>query len=171
MMHDVSELPLLQSALSEALAIAGQELGNIQLIDWRSGHLTIAVQRGFTQEFLDCFRHVSIRDGCACGRALFNRETVVLDDVTLDRQFLPYRNVAERAGFRAVQSTPLLTNSGALIGILSTHGGDTPTAEQLALIKSLAIRTANGVLRDRAQKHVFPDLDGFALRRRLQTVN
>ena len=52
MMHDVSELPLLQSALGEALVITGQELGNIQLIDWRTGHLEIMAQQCFTDEFL-----------------------------------------------------------------------------------------------------------------------
>ncbi|UWU69465.1 hypothetical protein N2602_02740 [Bradyrhizobium sp. NC92] len=65
MMHDVSELPLLQSALSEALVITGQKLGNIQLIDWKTGHLEIMAQQGFSEDFLDCFRRVTIRDGCA----------------------------------------------------------------------------------------------------------
>ncbi|WFU34467.1 hypothetical protein QA635_08650 [Bradyrhizobium brasilense] len=83
-MHDVSELPLLQSALSEALVITGQELGNIQLIDWKTGHLEIMAQQGLSEEFLNCFRRVTIRDGCACGRALFNRQPVILDDVTMD---------------------------------------------------------------------------------------
>ncbi|MHC2435713.1 GAF domain-containing protein [Bradyrhizobium sp. USDA 4451] len=169
-MHDVSELPLLQSALNEALAITGQELGNIQLIDWKMGHLEIMAQQGFTEEFLDCFRRVTIRDGCACGRALFNRQPVVIHDVTLDPRFFPFRNVAERAGFKAVQSTPLLTNSGALVGVLSTHGQHAPSEEQLGSIRSLAIRTAHSILRARAEKSSFPDLDGFAMRRRLQTV-
>ena len=170
-MYDPSELPLLQSALSEALAMTGQKLGNVQLIDWKMGDLTIAAQQGFAQEFLDCFHRVTIRDGCACGRALFNRESIVLDDATIDPRFLPFRNIAERAGVRAVQSTPLLTNSGALVGVLSTHGARSPTAEQLGLIRNLAMRTADGIVRGRAQKSMFPDLDGLAMRRRLHAVN
>jgi len=167
MMHAVSELPLLQSALSEALVITGQELGNIQLIDWKTGHLEIVAQQGFSEEFLDCFRRVTIRDGCACGRALFNRQPVVLDDVTADPRFLPFRDIAERAGFKAVQSTPLITHSGALVGILSTHGKGVPDEKQLGLIRSLAMRTAGGIVRDRAARTTFADLDGFALRQRL----
>ncbi|WP_456842686.1 GAF domain-containing protein [Bradyrhizobium sp. USDA 4486] len=124
-------------------------------------------QQGFTQEFLDCFRRVTIRDGCACGRALFNRQPVVLNDITIDPRFLPFRGIAERAGFKAVQSTPLMTSSGALVGVLSTHGQHTPSEEQLGLIRSLAMRTANGILRWRAAKSAFLELDGFASRQRL----
>jgi GAF domain-containing protein len=151
-MCDVSESPLLHASLYEALDITRQNLGNIQLVDWKAGHLEIAAQQGFTQEFLDCFRRVTIRDGCACGRALFYRETVALDDVAVDPKFLPFRNVAERAGFRAVQSTPLLTNGGALVGILSTHGDHNPTPQQMSLIRTLAKRTADDLVRWRALK-------------------
>lgn len=153
-MSDVSESPLLYAGLYEALDITGQHLGNIQLIDWKAGYLEIAAQQGFTQEFLDCFHRVTIRHGCACGRALFRRETVVLNDVTTDQRFLPYRDVAARAGFRAVQSTPLLTNSGALVGVLSTHGEHNPTEQQLSQIRTLATRTAEELVRRRAQKRL-----------------
>ncbi|WP_229190169.1 hypothetical protein [Bradyrhizobium brasilense] len=54
-MHGVSELPLLQSALSEALVITGQELGNIQLIDWKTGHPEIMAQQGFLKSFSTAF--------------------------------------------------------------------------------------------------------------------
>ncbi|WP_420888201.1 GAF domain-containing protein [Bradyrhizobium brasilense] len=102
---------------------------------------------GLSEEFLNCFRRVTIRDGCACGRALFNRQPVILDDVTMDLRFLPFRDIAGRAGFKAVQSTPLMTHSGALVGVLSTHGQHTPSEDQLGLIRSLAIRTAGSILR------------------------
>jgi hypothetical protein len=36
-------------------------------------------------------------------------------------EFVPHWEIAEAAGFRAVQSTPMLSRSGALIEIISTH--------------------------------------------------
>jgi len=51
-------LKLLYSALDRALTLAGQQLGNVQLIDWNAGELKIAAQRGFAQDFLDSFRAV-----------------------------------------------------------------------------------------------------------------
>lgn len=140
-------LELLHSALDKALILAGQQLGNIQLIDWNAGYMEIVSQRGFAQDFLDSFRRVTTRDGCACGRALLLRDTVLIHDVTTDRNFLPYRDVAERAGFRAVQSTPLLSPSGAFFGIISTHGDCVPNQDRLHKIKSLAQQTANELAR------------------------
>jgi len=144
-MHEPSEL--LHSALDKALILAGQQLGNIQLIDWNAGYMEIVAQRGFARDFLDSFHRVTTRDGCACGRALLLRDTVVIHDVTVDRDFLPYRDVAERAGFRAVQSTPLLSPSGAFFGIISTHGNCVPNRNQLEKIKLLAQQTANELVR------------------------
>jgi len=146
-----AEAELINSALDRALRITGQELGNVQLVDWEMGSLEIAAQRGFRQDFLDSFRRVSTRDGCACGRALLLRDTVVIDDVTADRDFSPFKEVAERAGFRAVQSTPLMSSSGAIVGVISTHGGRNPNGRELEQIKSLAQETANELIRLRAQ--------------------
>jgi len=143
---------LLSAALKRALLITGQELGNIQLIDWDAGHMEIATQHGLKDEFLDSFRRVSVRDGCACGRALLMRKSVVIDDVAADRQFAPYLGIARRAGFRAVQSTPLTTFNGALLGMISTHGYHSPTGQQLALIKTLAVETANELVRCRSME-------------------
>src|SRR5262245_61702817 len=98
-MFPIPEMPLLRSALDKALRITGQRLGNIQLIDWNAGCMEIAVQRGFSAEFLDCFRRVTTRDNCARGRALLTRTSIVIDDVASDRRFSPFLGVAERAGF------------------------------------------------------------------------
>jgi hypothetical protein len=38
-----------------------------------------------------------------------------------DPGFVVHRDIAGAAGFRAVQSTPLLSRSGTLLGVLSTH--------------------------------------------------
>jgi len=146
-----AERDLINSTLHRALRITGQELGNVQLVNWEMGLLEIAAQRGFRQEFLDSFRHVSTRDGCACGRALLLRDTVVIDDVTTDRDFSPFKEIAERAGFRAVQSTPLMSSGGAIVGVISTHGNRSPNGRELEQIKSLAQEAANELIRLRAQ--------------------
>jgi hypothetical protein len=52
--------------------------------------------------------------------------------------FPDLRGVAETAGFSSVQSTPLISSSGALFGIISTHGAHPPTRQQLVKITTLA---------------------------------
>lgn len=138
-----SETFIVENALQAALAVTGQKLGNVQLVDWKLGHLEIIAQRGFSGNFLDCFRRVRASDGCACGRALLLRDAVVVEDVAHDHRFPGLRGVAEAAGFVSVQSTPLISSSGALLGIISTHGATPPTRRQLDEITMLARRTAN----------------------------
>jgi GAF domain-containing protein len=106
-MNPPFELPLLVSALDRALRITNQRLGNIQLIDWKAGYLEIVAQQGFQPDFLDCFRRVTSSDSCASGRALLMRASIMINDVTQDDRFAPFRALAASAGFRAVQSTPL----------------------------------------------------------------
>src|SRR5262245_24322271 len=52
---------VLGSALSRGLELTGTALGNIQLMNWQTGCLTIAVQRGLSDKFLDFFRLVKQR--------------------------------------------------------------------------------------------------------------
>ena len=62
-MQHVSELQLLNPALDKALAVTGQTLGNVQLVNWDAGYMEIVAQRGFPQEFLDCFHRVTTKAG------------------------------------------------------------------------------------------------------------
>ncbi|HEY6259249.1 MAG TPA: GAF domain-containing protein [Xanthobacteraceae bacterium] len=139
--------------LQRSLEVTGATLGNIQLVDWRTGELKIVSQLGFQLDFLRFFERVKYRDSCACARALGTRAPVVVGDVMLDAAFAPYRDIAHRAGFRAVQSTPLLSSSSALVGILSTHfpTAHTPTVLELASLKEIGRFAANAIIAHRAR--------------------
>jgi GAF domain-containing protein len=112
---------VLNCVLDRSLELSGTCFGNVQLMDWRSGYLEIKAQRGFQSEFLNFFDRVKVEDWSACARALRNCETVVIDDIMADKQFSPYREIACHAGVRAVQSVPLVSSSGAALGVLSVH--------------------------------------------------
>ncbi len=58
--------------------------------------------------------------GC-CGTCFAQRQRIVVEDTETDPLFEPYRELARQAGFRAVHSTPLITRSGKIVGVLSTH--------------------------------------------------
>jgi len=75
----------LQTVLDTAIRISG-DMGNLQLYDPRSHSLRIVVQRGFGPAFLHFFD--STGEGqAACGRALLQRERVVVEDVANDPVF------------------------------------------------------------------------------------
>jgi GAF domain-containing protein len=142
---------LLGRILSSSLDLMGAPLGNVQLMNWKSGHLSIAAQRGFREPFLEVFRSVRADDGAACGQALRRRSPVVIEDVLDDAEFAPFREVALEAGFRAVQSTPLVSSNGAFVGMVSTHfdARHRPLDTEMATLRSLAEVAANGIVRER----------------------
>jgi GAF domain-containing protein len=111
---------VLDEGLEDALAMLHADRGNIQIIDPASGGLRIAVQAGFSDEFLEYFAIVD-DGGSACGRTARQLKQTVIADVNTDSGFAPHREIAAASRFRAVQSTPLLDQHGQLIGVLSTH--------------------------------------------------
>ena len=111
----------LDDTLAGAIELLGADKGNIQVLDRKRGLLKIVASRGFKQSFLDFFSEVSASDASACGRALQSGNRIVIEDVESDTLFTLLRAIARAAGFRAVQSTPILSRSGAPLGMLSTH--------------------------------------------------
>ena len=108
--------------LDAALDITGADFGNIQLLDAATGCLKIAVQRGFAQWWVDFWDNVPEGKG-ACGTALRRRRRIIIEDVERSGIFrgTPGLDVLRRSGVRAVQSTPLASRSGKLLGMFSTH--------------------------------------------------
>jgi PAS domain S-box-containing protein len=111
----------LEEILKASMSLLGAVMGNVQLLNTVSGNLEISAQVGFEQPFLDCFREVSPEHDSACGRCLRHGTRIVIEDVETDAAYEPYRAVAAAAGYRAVQSTPLLGRDDVALGILSTH--------------------------------------------------
>jgi signal transduction histidine kinase len=116
--------PELAAGLDEAvvacIGLLKADFGNIQLYDPARGVLTIAAHRGFNQDFLDFFREVSARDDAACGRSLRHSQRTIIEDVDADPEYAPMRDIARSAGYRAAQSTPLISN-GQPLGMITTH--------------------------------------------------
>src|SRR5262249_11711558 len=133
---------------NQGLELTNTGFGNVQLMDWRSGYLEIKAQHGFREEFMNFFKRVKLEDGSACARALRTRDSVVIEDIVVDQQFAPCLEIARRAGIRSVQSTPLISSSGALVGILSTHFPmqHQPTDIQMRAIKEAARLAANAII-------------------------
>jgi PAS domain S-box-containing protein len=111
----------LDDLLGTAMVTCAADFGNIQLYDQGTGVLEIVVQRGFQNEFLESFRKLPVGDGSAYALAIQRGERITIEDVNLDPDFEPHRQAALAAGYRAVQSTPLRSLGGTILGMLSTH--------------------------------------------------
>jgi len=143
---DVGEI--LDWLLHQGLMLTDIGLGNVQLTNWGRGYLEIKAQRGFGREFLRFFDRVKMQDGSACARAMEHSLPVVVQDVMADRGFLHSLAIMERAGVRAVQSTPIKSSSGAFLGVLSTHfpGRHQPTKIEMRNVQHAAHMAADALI-------------------------
>jgi PAS domain S-box-containing protein len=135
---------LLHDILDAAIEITGAQMGNVQLLE--GDHLRITAQRGFEPPFLEFFAAVQ-GEQAACGSALARCERVIVDDVRKSPIFseTPALDVMLAAGAQAVQSTPLVSRSGRLLGMFSTHyhAPQRPGERALRLLDILARQAAD----------------------------
>lgn len=110
----------LHRSLAVSISAQGGDMGTIQVVD-DYGALRIVAQRGFGKDFLKHFRTVRASDNSACARAYRTASAVSIADIREDAGFAPHRGIAEAAGFRAVQSAPLVKSDGNVNGVLSVH--------------------------------------------------
>jgi GAF domain-containing protein len=143
---------LAECLLHNALKLSNARFGNVQLVKWEEGFLEIESQSGFGDEFLKFFERVHFTDSSACARALRDRRSIVVEDVTKDRQFETCSDILHRANVRAVQSTPMISSSGAFVGVLSTHfpHAHRPTDTEMRGIGQAAQSAANALIAQRA---------------------
>jgi GAF domain-containing protein len=139
-------LATLTHILHVAITITSADKGNIQVLDPLSRTLRIVVHEGFAEPFLRFFDTVSHREAAVCGTALKMLERVIVEDVRQSPIFAGTEalSVLLEAGVQAVQSTPLISRSGCIVGMMSTHYGvpKRPTREQLHLLDELAVTAA-----------------------------
>jgi len=150
--HDVPAC--LKEILNVALEISGAEKGVIQLLDVESGALTIETQTGFDEPFLTFFANVE--DGETIWRTAMNsHQRVIVEDVRESELFAAkqWLEKLSDAGVRAVQSLPLMSSSGKMLGIMSTHFSEPhrPSEQELRLMDLLARQTADYLERKRVE--------------------
>jgi PAS domain S-box-containing protein len=143
----------LYQVLDASIAMHRADFGNIQVYNPAIGALEIVAQRGFKQDFLDAFRIVDMEDESACARSMRQGKQVTIEDVEKDPAYVPYREMAAAAGYRAVQSTPLVSRRGDLIGMLSTHfrHPHLPTDRELRMLDLYARQAADVIERLRIE--------------------
>jgi len=145
---------LLPQIVDAAIGITAADMGNVQLYDGASDSLRIVASRGFRPEDLDLFAVIR-RGESTCGTSLERGERVVVGDVTASAIFAgkPLLDAILAAGIRALQSTPLISRSGRLVGMLSTHFRSPrfPAERDLRILDLVARQAADWIERTQAE--------------------
>lgn len=141
---DRDVVAICSAAIDAAMRIDRADMANAQLFDPQTRSLRIVAQHGFKHNFLEFFEIVD-DDESACGTALNNGRSVWVPDTTRSTIFAgtPALDVMLDAGSRAVASVPVVSPSGSLIAMISTHHNHRPawTNERRLKLEQLARST------------------------------
>jgi PAS domain S-box-containing protein len=143
----------LAEMLRASLHMLGADKGYVQIMNPR-GVLTIAAHQGFDHSFLEFFKEASVEDSSADGKALRAGRRIIVEDVEADQGSAPFRPIALAAGYRAVQSTPLIARDGRPLGMLSTHfrNPHRPSEHELRILDLYARQAADFIERIRSDE-------------------
>lgn len=150
---------LYEKILDAAVAIMRSEYASIQILypeRGPGGELRLLSHRGFDPQSVRFWEWVGPTSETSCGAALRTGQRIIVSDVeTCD--FMAGsedRAVFLQAGIHAAQSTPLVSRTGKLLGMISTHWRQPhqPSERDLRLMDVLARMAADLIERSQAEK-------------------
>jgi signal transduction histidine kinase/CheY-like chemotaxis protein len=144
--HDLNEL--YGKVVDAAITVTGAQFGTMQRLvpqgdpSGHGGELGLLAHRGLSPEAVGFWQWVSPAAHSSCTQALkFGQRAIipdfeVWDEIAGTEDLLAFR----RTGIRSAQTTPLLSRSGALLGMISTHWNapHQPSERDLRLLDILA---------------------------------
>ncbi len=147
--------PALETILNTIVEIHGADFGLASLYDPASGLLYEGASIGFSKKPLQELARIKpSHDAASSGTAFATKKRVVIEDIETDPRMENYREVARDLGFRAVHSTPILTRSGDILGVLSVYFKECqkPSQREMQLADLCARHAADAIETIRSQQ-------------------
>jgi len=150
---------LYEQILDTAVMIMQADFASIQMLypeRGTVGELLLLGYRGFNPEAAKFWKWVRPDSESSCGKALRTKQRVIVPDIQ-HCEFLAGSADQEtylQTGIHAVQTTPLVSRSGTLLGMISTHWRQPhePRANELRSFDVLARQAADLIDRTRAEE-------------------
>ena len=159
LVHEADFDSVYERLLGAAIAIMGSDFGSMQVLHperGAAGELRLLASHGFTAEAARTWEWVGPATPSTCGVALRTGARVIAGDVRVCPFLEGTSGVAAYlgTGILAVQSTPLRSRSGELLGMLSTHWREPhePAERELRMLDLLARQAADIIERKRAEE-------------------
>jgi two-component system, chemotaxis family, CheB/CheR fusion protein len=154
--HDVDAL--YQEILDAATAIMGSEMASMQMVDEEQDALRLLAWRGFDSEFAESFALCRSDARTSCTLARRTGQRVVVPDVEICEFMVGTPALAQhrKFGIRTVQSTPLVSREGRILGMISTHWRTPhePAQRDLRLLDVLARQAADLIERVHSEEAI-----------------
>ena len=145
-----------QKIVDTAVAVMQSDMASMQTVDEDQDALRLLAFRGFEPEFGKVFELTfpHTKSSCSVARRVGHR--VVVSDVETSDFIADTRALEDhrKVGIRAVQSTPLFSRDGRLLGMISTHWRTphAPAESDLRLFDILARQAADLLERTQAEE-------------------
>ena len=142
--------------LDAAIDLMSADMGSMQVFHPERGELRLLAERGFNPGSAAHFEWVRPDSASPCGIALSAGGRVIVPDIetceALSRR--ADLDALRLAGIRACLSTPLITRSGRLLGMISTHWRrpHRPTERELQPLDVLARQASDLIERNEIEK-------------------
>ena len=122
------------------------------------GELRLLACRGFTPHAAKFGEWVPVDSNSTCGRVLCTGQRVIAPDVERDGFMVGTDDLATylQIGIHAFQTTPLISRTGRIVGMISTHWckSHQPSERDLRLFDVLARQAADLIERRQAEKSI-----------------
>lgn len=130
-----------------------QLVGSVALLDETETQFVASIGAGLPQSYHQAVKGmmVSSQTGSCC-RAVRDRRTVSIADVTIDPQWSQFAAFISPIGFRAAWSTPIVGSAGKILGTFANYARtpQQPTALDLAFVNGITRTVALVIERKRA---------------------
>jgi two-component system CheB/CheR fusion protein len=146
---------LYREIMGTAIALTRADAGTMQIVDESTRELVLIAARGFDSEMIERFRRVDTRSDTPCGAAFAKNRRVFIDfDVPEGEDPDGTLRLHVQAGYRAAQSTPVVSRSGKVIGMVTTHWRERhrPPDRELRFLDLLVRQAADVVEQRQAQQ-------------------
>jgi PAS domain S-box-containing protein len=159
--HEDDVQSLYEKIVDSAVAIMHSDFASLQMIRPAPAGaddttLQLLAFRGFNAYAAESWKWVRHDARTVSGAALTRRTRVVVDDIsTCDFMIEPADlETFDNTGIRAVQSTPLVSRTGKMLGVISTHWNHPhePSERELRLFDVLARQAADLIERRQAEE-------------------
>jgi two-component system, cell cycle sensor histidine kinase and response regulator CckA len=149
---------LYERILDAAMSILNSDFACIQVFYPERGALRLLGYRGFSDDSAKRWKWVYPGTRSTCGEALRTGQRIAVEDIRTCDFISGTDDLQEYlgAGIHAVQTTPLVSRSGAFLGMVSTHWREPHkmSATELRALDILARMAADLIERSRAEERL-----------------
>lgn len=144
---------LYEKIVDAAASIMHADFASMQM--YHRGELWLLAHRGFAEEAATHWQRVTPQSGVSCGLALGSGQRVIIPDTVKNAALLGAEAGRVRdTGILSMQSTPLMSRGGEVLGMISTHwrAPYRPHEQELQHLDILARQAADLIERSLAER-------------------